>query len=118
MDRRPERKPDTDMEIKPNSSFGPVPVGETPPTHRPRRTEGDAGEFRGTEALQRALAQIPDVRPEAVARGQALAASDEYPPQEVVRRLAAMLATEFTSPATADAAALAPNATAERSQAS
>jgi hypothetical protein len=106
------------MEIKPNSSFGPVPVGETPPTHRPRRTEGDAGEFRGTEALQRALAQTPDVRPEAVARGQALAASDEYPPQEVVRRLAAMLATEFTRAAGVGSPAAGANATPEPPQAS
>lgn len=44
-----------------------------------------------TAALQAALAAQPEVRPEVVARGQALAADPAYPSTEILQRVAAKL---------------------------
>lgn len=76
------------MEITPISSYSPLSgVDARPGTSREARPAGDAGEFKRTEAVQRAMALSPDVRPEVVARGKELVASESYPPQETIRRL-------------------------------
>jgi hypothetical protein len=83
------------MEIKANSSVGAVPPGAVPTAPRVRRVDQEAGDFTGTEALERAMAQTPDVRPEAVARGRALLVLDDYPPPDVLRPLAVAFAAAF-----------------------
>ena len=44
-----------------------------------------------TEALRTALNNTPEVRPEVVARGQALAKMASYPPLEIINSLAQMI---------------------------
>jgi hypothetical protein len=83
------------MEIKPSSSYSPIPPAESRPTRRAVQETTEGGEFAGAAALQRALDATPDVRPEAVARGQALANSVQYPPAETMQRLARLFALEF-----------------------
>jgi hypothetical protein len=83
------------MEIKPSNSYSQIPPAEARPVRRAVQETTEGGEFAGTAALQRALDATPDVRPEAVARGQALAKSDQYPPAETMQRLARLFALEF-----------------------
>lgn len=84
------------MEITPISSYSPLSgVDARPGTSREARPAGDAGEFKRTEAVQRAMALSPDVRPEVVARGKELVASESYPPQETIRRLGRLFAAEL-----------------------
>lgn len=86
------------MEIKPSSSYSPVPPVEARQIRRPTPAATDAGEFASTEALQRALNSTPEIRPEAVARGQALVGSSEYPPAATLTALARLFAFEFGGP--------------------
>lgn len=83
------------MEIKPSSSYSPIPPAETRQTRKAVQETTEGVEFAGTAALQRALEATPDVRPEAVARGQELVKSDQYPPSETMQRLARLFAMEF-----------------------
>jgi len=83
------------MEIQPSSSYSPVAPAESRTARRAAAAPTDAGEFASTEALQRALESTPDVRPEAVARGKALAESDQYPPAATLTALARLFAVEF-----------------------
>jgi len=85
------------MEIKPSSSYSPIPPTDTRPTRRVVQAAVDGGEFAGTEALQRALSDTPDIRPEAVARGRELVKSDSYPPAQTLQRLARLFAVEFSA---------------------
>jgi hypothetical protein len=55
---------------------------------RQGRIETDRLSTDQAEQLQQALAQYPEVRPEMVARGQALAADPNYPPPEVIAHVA------------------------------
>jgi hypothetical protein len=53
--------------------------------------------FERSNALNQALADIPNVRTEAVQRGQALLGSVPYPPEETVAKLAHLLALGLDS---------------------
>jgi hypothetical protein len=86
------------MEIKPSSSYTPVPPVEARQIRRPAPAATDAGEFASTEALQSALNATPEVRPEAVARGRALVESSQYPPAATLQALARLFAFEFGGP--------------------
>ena len=44
-----------------------------------------------TEALRQALARTPEIRPEMVARGQALAADPGYPPPAIIRQISGLI---------------------------
>ncbi|HEY9155899.1 MAG TPA: hypothetical protein VIM69_12255 [Opitutaceae bacterium] len=44
-----------------------------------------------TDALRTALNNTPEVRPDVVARGKALAADASYPPLEIINRLTEMI---------------------------
>lgn len=44
-----------------------------------------------TDALRTALNKTPEVRPEVVARGKALASDAAYPPLEIINRLTEMI---------------------------
>jgi hypothetical protein len=53
--------------------------------------------FEDSAALNAALQQTPDVRPEAVARGKALVETESknYPPVETINKIAALLAVKL-----------------------
>lgn len=98
MEAGPRTKP---MQINPHSGSG--EVGRTPPrrpTVPPLKTAGDgvdAAAFSRTEALHRALAEMPAVRPEAVARARQLLGQPQYPPLETIRGIARLLALPLGS---------------------
>ena len=58
-------------------------------------TESDS--FASSSALEAALKNTPDVRPEAVANGRALVKKDGYPPEETLKKLSDFLATRLQS---------------------
>jgi hypothetical protein len=49
-------------------------------------------EFTASEALTRALADAPDLRPEALERGSRIAGTPKYPPAEMIDGIANLLA--------------------------
>lgn len=53
-------------------------------------------------ALRTALAASPATRPEVVARGEALAVDPNYPPLEIIERVASLLAASHDPSETAD----------------
>ncbi len=62
-----------------------------PPSAIPRRPVGvgsDQFSARQADALRAALVSQPEIRPEVLARGQALAADPGYPPPAVLRTVA------------------------------
>jgi hypothetical protein len=83
------------MEIKPSSGHSPIPPVPARPPSRAAAAQAEGGDFTGAAALQSALDATPDVRPEAVARGQALVADTHYPPAVTLQRLARLFAIEF-----------------------
>lgn len=83
------------MEINPNrfvESAFPVTGGA-----RSKGTESaaPAASFEGSNGLNAALAATPDVRPEAVRRGEALVASATYPSADIMKRIANLLAANI-----------------------
>ena len=63
-----------------------------------RRSEAKAGDhatFNQTAAVERALRDQPDARPEAVARGEAAIGSPQYPPMEGIKRISRLLAANW-----------------------
>lgn len=56
-----------------------------------RGPEADRFTAEHSATLRAALAAQPEIRPEVVARGQALAADPSYPPSDVIRRVGEML---------------------------
>jgi hypothetical protein len=83
------------MEIQPSRNNTPLSAVDLRPLRPPTPAATDAGEFAGTEALERSLRATPDVRPDAVARGEALVNSPEYPPAKTLAALARLFAFEF-----------------------
>ena len=59
------------------------------------RKECDSVVFKNAELLHRLLQETPDVRPEAVARGKALMADPNYPSEEILQRIAELLASKL-----------------------
>jgi hypothetical protein len=57
-----------------------------------RPAETDRLSKSSQDTLQNLLSQQPEVRPEVVARGQALAVDANYPPLAIIRRLSELLA--------------------------
>ena len=53
---------------------------------------GSETEFSASQALDRALLETPDARPDAVARAAKLANDPNYPPLELINRLARLVA--------------------------
>lgn len=58
----------------------------------PVPAETDAVTFEGTRALEQKLADIPATRPAEVERARSLIADVKYPPQEMMSRIASLLA--------------------------
>jgi hypothetical protein len=58
------------------------------------KAEADSGErlsSSSTQALREALNNSPEIRPEVVARGKALAVDPNYPPREIIEGLAKLM---------------------------
>jgi hypothetical protein len=62
-----------------------------PSAARPLPPPQDSISTDNLDGLRSALAQQPEVRPEMVAKGQALAADPSYPSAEVMQRVAGMI---------------------------
>lgn len=58
---------------------------------------GPAASFDGADELNASLAAVPDVRAEAITRAQNLVAQASYPPPEVIKRIANLLAANLAS---------------------
>jgi hypothetical protein len=58
------------------------------------KAEADSGErlsSSSSQALREALNNTPEIRPEVVARGKALAVDANYPPREIIEGLAKLM---------------------------
>ncbi len=88
------------MEVERTNSHFLIRGPEARPARRTATAATDGGEFAGTEALRRALEATPDIRPEAVERGRALVGSNDFPPEQTMRRLARLLTQEFSGQGT------------------
>jgi hypothetical protein len=62
------------------------------PSKAPFKTKtNDRLSTENTSRLRAALAQQPEIRPEVVERGRALAADPSYPSPEIIRKISAMI---------------------------
>ena len=87
------------MEINPNRSVNPVTPAAEPAKAKavtPAPVEGDAS-FEQSAYLRTALTAAPDTRAEVVIRAENLVASSSYPPTEVIKRIANLLAANLLS---------------------
>lgn len=81
------------MEIKFNTNIDPigrVAVGQTKKTEA--KAEGEGAAFSKSEALNQTLRQLPDSRTAEVAKGKQLAGTSTYPPPEIIKKIASLLA--------------------------
>jgi len=82
------------MEINKIISLGvPVLGSDAQNVSRAARGEADQAQFDKTQALNQALNDSPDTRASEVARAKQLVSSLKYPPDEVVRGFARLLAS-------------------------
>jgi hypothetical protein len=85
------------MEINPNRSVNPVIAAGEPAkaravTSAPAESEAS---FEQSAYLRTALKAAPDTRAEVVIRAENLVASSSYPPSEVIKRIANLLAANL-----------------------
>lgn len=81
-----------------NPSHQNDPVGQTEFVKRsaiPSRANTDGASFDKSAALNRSLADIPDVRPDRVSRAKQLIADVNYPPQEAIKKISDLLAMKL-----------------------
>lgn len=81
------------MQVSPNNNSGPVSRTywkSFPPA--PGGHGADTAQFDRAAALNRALADTPDVRPSEVERARDLIGDVSYPPPETIKRIASLLA--------------------------
>ncbi len=67
------------------------PVVQAQPKDHVRGLEADRFAAKHSETLRAALAAQPEVRPEVVARGKALAADPNYPSTDILRSVAGLI---------------------------
>ena len=80
------------MQVNTNLNTASVPkVTPAPAPAGPARPASET-EFSASQALDHALQQMPDVRPDAVAHGSKLAENPNYPPLELIKRLSRLVA--------------------------
>ena len=86
------------MEINPNRNVNPVNPVAGPAKAKgasgPAATDGDAS-FEQSSELHAALDATPDTRAAVVIRAENLVASSSYPPGEVIKRIANLLAANL-----------------------
>ena len=84
-----------------NPSHQNDPVGQTELVRRravPQKSAAeDAASFERSTALNEALAETPDVRPEVVARARALVGDPTYPPEVAIKKISQLLAMKIQS---------------------
>ena len=85
------------MEVNPNIGAGPVQRVASKPLVAPRSkpAETDSASFHDAEAVNGALRQTSDVRPEAVAQARELGADVKYPPLKMIQAIANLLAMKL-----------------------
>jgi hypothetical protein len=85
------------MEVKLNNQTSPVRQVLSRAIQAPTAQPGEEiTSFKGSYALDGALASTPDVRAEVVDRARQLVAQSSYPPKEVIDRIASLLAVELS----------------------
>ncbi len=86
------------MEINPNRSVDPLAPAVGPAkakeTHAAEQSEAS---FHQCASLDSALASTPDCRADVVAKAEKLISSPNYPPPEVIKRIANLLAASLIS---------------------
>jgi hypothetical protein len=86
------------MEIEFNPGRLSGPGGSQTVARQASTTSTDAAlPHKRAQALEQTLRDAPQVRPEAVERARALVADVKYPPEEILDRLAALLAAHIQS---------------------
>ncbi|HEV2454234.1 MAG TPA: hypothetical protein VGY98_08235 [Verrucomicrobiae bacterium] len=86
------------MEVEFNAGLaGTVPASQSPVRREPAQSAESAMSFNYTQALEQTLKESPTVRPEAVSRAATLLADPNYPSNEVMDRVANVLAQNITS---------------------
>jgi hypothetical protein len=81
------------MEIDPSAKTGAVyKAADRPPLVHPAKSPVDQAMFNRSEALDRAFSQVPEVRPEKVARARDLIGQVTYPPRETIAKISELLA--------------------------
>jgi hypothetical protein len=89
------------MEIKANNNIDSVARAMASQVKAaPPKAPADAAAFEHAQGLDQALLDSPAVRPEVVARAQQLISDVAYPPQEMIKRIAILMAANSNSPAT------------------
>jgi hypothetical protein len=87
------------MEVRFNADGARVAaVPANKPAERPSKVAEDKAVFAEAAALERALEDTPDVRVEEVERAQRAVGEPDYPPRETLRKIANLLAIEFSEP--------------------
>ena len=66
-----------------------------PVARRNQTTPADHATFNQSAAIERALKDQPDARPEAVARGEQLIGSPQYPPMAGIQGISRLLAANW-----------------------
>ncbi|MFI5336190.1 MAG: hypothetical protein ACHQ5A_05380 [Opitutales bacterium] len=70
-----------------NQAARPEPVSPLPPKVTLKGPGADQFSATNSAALRQALASQPEIRPEVVARGRALAADPSYPSADIIRQV-------------------------------
>jgi hypothetical protein len=84
------------MEIEFNPSrVGNPPAAQPANINRAPATGGDSASLDKTSALKTAINGIPLVRPEKVAAARALVADAKFPPDEVLKAVASLIAEKM-----------------------
>jgi hypothetical protein len=84
------------MEVDFNASRVPRPEPSQPATRQDATTAAtDEASFQVTAALQDKLKNLPAVRPEKVAQAKTLISDSKYPPNDVLDRIAVLLAAQL-----------------------
>ena len=83
------------MRVYPNSDTSAVTGIPNRPAARPALLGQDKTSLAAAEQLDKALAQTPEVRAEKVAEAQKLVRDVSYPPEELINKLSALLASHL-----------------------
>jgi hypothetical protein len=73
------------------SGSGAKPVSGPKKNAQADAAEGESFSSANTNALREALSRSPEVRPEVVERGKHLAVDPNYPPREIIDRIAELM---------------------------
>jgi hypothetical protein len=83
------------MEINPNRNVDPPsPAGSSLKLRAPARGSNEIS-FEQSASLEAALEAVPDSRADMVSRAEDLVSSSEYPPREMINRIANLLAANL-----------------------